>query len=83
MEESGLADVRAVMHPVFDVDVHRIPARKNDAEHFHYDIRYLCQADSRIPLTISDESHDLVWVPVTSILNYTEEQSMLRMVSKL
>ncbi len=83
VEESGLADVRAVMHPVFDVDVHRIPARKNDAEHFHYDIRYLCQADSRIPLTISDESHDLVWVPVTSILNYTEEQSMLRMVSKL
>ncbi len=83
VEESGLADVRAVLNPVFDVDVHRIPARKNDAEHFHYDIRYLCQADSRIPLTISDESHDLVWVPVTSILNYTEEQSMLRMVSKL
>jgi 8-oxo-dGTP pyrophosphatase MutT (NUDIX family) len=83
VEESGLTDVRPVMESIFDVDVHVIPARKNDAEHYHYDIRYLCQADSKIPLIISDESHDLVWVPVQSILNYTEEQSMLRMVSKL
>ncbi len=83
MEESGLTDVRAVSDEIFDVDVHLIPARKKDAEHYHYDIRYLCKADSRVPLIISDESHDLVWVPVQSMLNYTEEESMVRMLSKL
>jgi 8-oxo-dGTP pyrophosphatase MutT (NUDIX family) len=83
VEESGLTDVHPVMDGIFDVDVHAIPAHKNDAEHYHYDIRYLCQADSRIPLIISDESHDLVWVPVQSILHYTEEQSILRMVYKI
>lgn len=82
-EESGLAEVRPVSQEIFDVDIHVIPARKNEAEHYHYDIRYLCEADSRIPLTVSDESHDLVWVPVTAVLNYTEERSMLRMVSKI
>jgi 8-oxo-dGTP pyrophosphatase MutT (NUDIX family) len=82
-EESGLTDVRTVRDGIFDVDVHLIPARKNVAEHYHYDIRYLCYADSRIPLIISDESHDLVWVPIQSILNYTEEQSILRMVYKV
>ena len=82
-EESGLTDVHPVMEGIFDVDVHTIPAHKNDAEHYHYDIRYLCEADSRIPLIISDESHDLVWVPVQSILHYTEEQSILRMVYKI
>lgn len=82
-EESGLAEVRPVSEEIFDVDIHLIPARKNETEHYHYDIRYLCEADSRIPLTVSDESHDLVWVPVNAVLNYTEERSMLRMVSKI
>ncbi|MGE5316308.1 MAG: NUDIX hydrolase [Acidobacteriota bacterium] len=82
-EESGLKEVRAVSDSIFDLDVHLIPARKDEPEHYHYDIRYLCEADSRIPLTISDESHDLVWVPINAVLNYTEERSMLRMVSKI
>lgn len=82
-EESGLKTVRAVSNDIFDVDIHLIPARKSETEHYHYDIRYLCEADSRIPLTVSDESHDLVWVPVNAVLNYTEERSMLRMVSKI
>lgn len=82
-EESGLKDVKPISRDIFDVDVHVIPARKNETEHYHYDIRYLCEADSHIPLTISDESHDLVWVPVNSVLNYSEEQSILRMVYKL
>lgn len=82
-EESGLKDVRPLSTAIFDVDIHLIPARKTEAEHYHYDIRYLCEADSRIPLTISDESHDLVWVPLDGVLNYTEEESMLRMVDKL
>lgn len=82
-EESGLKDVRSLSDAIYDVDVHLIPAHKNDAEHYHYDIRYLCSADSCVPLIISDESHDLVWVPIQAMLNYTEEQSMLRMVYKL
>lgn len=82
-EESGLTDIHPVSGDIFDVDIHLIPARKTDPEHYHYDIRYLFEADSRNPVTVSDESHDLVWVPVKDVLTYTEERSMLRMVSKI
>ncbi|MBK5255346.1 MAG: NUDIX domain-containing protein [Vicinamibacteria bacterium] len=45
-EETGL-DLR--LHPTaprpFDVDIHKIPARKQDPEHEHLDLRYLFVAD--------------------------------------
>ena len=50
-EETGLVPR---LHPTaprpFDVDIHKIPARKVDPEHEHLDLRYLFVADPAEPL---------------------------------
>jgi len=81
-EESGLAAIRPVSDGIFDVDVHEIPERRGVAAHFHYDIRYLLEADRGQPLTVSSESKDLAWVPVDGVERYSREESLLRMVRK-
>jgi 8-oxo-dGTP pyrophosphatase MutT (NUDIX family) len=80
-EESGLA-VTALAAEAFDIDVHEIPARKSDPAHFHFDIRFVLQAREGEAFQVSDESHDLAWVPVQRLADYTNEESMLRMARK-
>ena len=80
-EESGIADIRLVRHEIFDLDIHVIPERKAEPEHLHYDVRYVVMAGSSDHV-VSDESHDLSWVPVERITDYTTEVSMLRMARK-
>jgi 8-oxo-dGTP pyrophosphatase MutT (NUDIX family) len=83
LEESGLKTIEPISTEIFDVDVHEIPARKNDPLHFHFDIRFLFEADDAEELIISDESNDLRWIPLNSIEKYTTEESVLRMVRKI
>lgn len=82
-EESGVKGIVAVTEKIFDVDVHTIPARKNEPEHFHYDVRFLFEADDTLPLLMSSESKDLAWIPLDRITDYTREESVLRMVRKI
>lgn len=82
-EESGLEDVRPVGEVIFDVDIHVIPARGDEAAHEHHDVRFLLEADRRAPLRITPESKALAWVPLDRVAELTEEESMLRMVRKL
>jgi 8-oxo-dGTP pyrophosphatase MutT (NUDIX family) len=61
-EESGLADLKLAASGIFDLDVHPIPARGEEREHFHYDIRYV--ATTRAPDSIAlneGESSELAW----------------------
>lgn len=81
-EESGLRDMQLLVPYIFDVDIHPIPARPHEPEHFHYDIRYVFQADRHAPLTISSESRELAWVALDEIETLTTEASVLRMVRK-
>lgn len=81
-EESGLTRLRPVSDRIYDVDRHRIPARGAEPEHWHYDIRFLVEADPDEPLCVSDESHDLAWVPIARMADYNAEESMLRMARK-
>ena len=80
VEESGL-EVRILSSRAFDLDIHLIPARKNDPQHYHYDVRFAFQAASRA-FHVSNESHALAWVPITELATYTTEASMLRMQRK-
>jgi 8-oxo-dGTP pyrophosphatase MutT (NUDIX family) len=80
-EESGLP-VRILRESIFDVDVHPIPARVDQPAHFHYDIRYLLQADRGMEFKVSSESKALAWVELTKIQEWTSEESMLRMAAK-
>lgn len=81
-EESGLAAVRAVTPEIFDLDRHWIPPRKTDPGHYHYDLRFMFEADPGEPLAISSESKDLAWVELSRVASLNPEESMARMVRK-
>lgn len=81
-EESGLTRLRLVSPAVFDLDRHWIPARREELEHWHYDLRFLIEADPSEPLVTSHESKSLAWVALSRIETYTTEDSILRMVPK-
>ncbi len=81
-EESGLHEVRFVTENIFDIDIHAIPARRDEPAHYHYDVRYLFEADRHAPLIVSSESKELAWVALDEIARLTQEESVLRMVRK-
>ena len=79
-EESGL-DVSCLSEHIFDLDIHEIPARKDDPAHYHYDVRFAFVAKTR-DYTVSEESHDLSWIQINDLERVTREESMLRMKRK-
>jgi 8-oxo-dGTP pyrophosphatase MutT (NUDIX family) len=81
-EESGLTRLRLVTAEIFDVDRHWIPERKGEAGHWHYDVRFLIEADVGEPLVITRESKELRWVELARMREFSVEESMLRMVRK-
>ena len=81
-EESGLSGLRLLPGGVFDVDIHTIPARPSEPAHLHYDVRFVIRAGVDEGYRVSEESHDLAWVPVTSLLASDVEPSMARMARK-
>ena len=82
-EETGLKKLKLLQPGIFDLDIHTIPARKDFPEHLHYDIRVIFEADSNEELLISDESHDLKWVPLNQLHEYTSNLSIQRMLKKI
>lgn len=81
-EETGLEGVSLVAEAIFDLDIHAIPARKSEPEHFHYDVRFLFEANDAVPLVVSEESNDLAWVGLHEVAALNNERSMQRMVAK-
>lgn len=81
-EESGLERFSAVSRHLFDVDRHLIPARKSDPEHWHYDLRFMIEADPEDSLLVSEESNDLAWIEIAEMETYNPEESMMRMARK-
>lgn len=93
-EESGVKELRffplhdlfdrePTLPTIFDLDIHRIPARKTEPEHLHYDVRYLAVTESDRPLIVSPESNELRWIPLTDAYGLTTEPSMHRQFDKL
>jgi 8-oxo-dGTP pyrophosphatase MutT (NUDIX family) len=85
-EESGMQDFREPSGDVppvpLDVDVHAIPARGSEPEHFHFDVRYLLIAAPGQSIVRSDESNDLRWVPAGRVEELSDEESLLRLARK-
>ena len=79
-EETGLA-VQPVSDGLFDIDIHPIPARGPEPEHAHFDVRFALVSRG-MDYTVSHESHDLAWVPLGRLHEYTDEESVLRMGRK-
>jgi len=81
-EESGISTLELVSSDIMDLDIHAIPARGNVPEHLHYDARFLFRATQNENYQVSEESHDLAWVEMEKIEEFTSEESILRMVHK-
>lgn len=85
-EESGMERFQVV--PIggrtlaLDVDVHAIPARGSEPEHFHYDVRFLLVAEPGQELVMSDESNDLRWFTHDELVAETDEDNLLRMATR-
>ncbi len=80
-EETGLF-VKPVDNRIFDVDVHLIPERKNEPAHYHYDIRFMLEADPMQAFQISTESKELRWVSLENVLMLNNSESIMRMARK-
>lgn len=79
-EESGLDDL--IVEPaIFDLDRHRIPARGEDAEHWHYDLRFVVRTTRSEDFAVSDESHALAWRPIADVAAHADA-SLARMAQK-
>jgi len=88
-EETGLVPR---LHPTaprpFDVDIHKIPARKLDPEHEHLDLRYLFIADPAEPLRGETGEGDptsepaLRWFRVEEALAMELDPGLKRMIRK-
>jgi 8-oxo-dGTP pyrophosphatase MutT (NUDIX family) len=81
-EETGASNLKLAKEGIFDVDVHLIPANSKDPAHYHYDIRFVFEADPKAELVINSESKDVRWVPVQEIVLLNDSESLMRMVRK-
>lgn len=82
VEETGLQPLEPVDHRIFDLDIHLIPDRGNVPAHYHYDVRFALQHNGDGVFTVSEESHDLAWVSLDQLSDYTKEVSLHRMAEK-
>lgn len=80
-EETGLAELE-VLQPLFDVDVHRIPAREADPEHLHFDVRALLRAKDWAFAAGSD-ALAARWLPLADAELLQTDESVRRAVRKL
>lgn len=80
-EESGL-EVELLSDGIFDIDIHAIPARKQDPEHRHLDIRFAMRVLDSEAFVVSPESIDLAWIEIADLASVTQEPTILRMGRK-
>lgn len=86
-EESGLRDLAFLstgeVPQILDLDIHEIPARKEDPCHLHFDVRYALQTASPENTLVSEESHALAWHSLEKAEELVTERSLLRLFAKL
>ena len=86
-EESGMVRFRFVpwsggeLVPL-DLDVHTIPARRDEPAHLHWDVRFLLQAEPGQQVVCSPESNELRWFTADELAQVTEEDSVRRLGAK-
>ncbi len=81
IEESGIPDLRIDPRPI-DVDVHPIPARRDEPEHLHLDTRFVVWAPPGAEPVCSAESHAVVWFGLDDLPRASTDDSVLRLVTR-
>ena len=80
-EETGL-EIAPLGGDIFDIDVHAIPEYWNTPSHFHYDIRFLFQADDAQAPILSSESRAVRWATLREAETLANSESVARMIRK-
>lgn len=80
-EETGLVELE-VLAPLFDVDIHTIPARKQDPAHQHLDLRLLLRARTTA-LEPTAEMQRWVWTPLAEVERMNTDESVMRVARRL
>ena len=81
MRAFGFVHWGAALVPL-DLDVHPIPARRDEPAHEHWDVRFWLRAAPGQDLVRPDEANDLRWVTVGELPQLTTEASVLRLPQK-
>lgn len=82
IEESGIADLTIDPEPI-DLDIHPIPARANEPEHLHLDVRFVVFAEPGARAAVSDESHALAWVSPAELDALHTDDSVRRLFRRV
>ena len=83
IEESGFREIKVLNETIFDLDIHKIQKTGPETSHFHYDVRFLLEADpNKESIVVSDESYDVAWIPIERVLELNPETSIHRMIEK-
>lgn len=80
LEESGLPEL-IVERRIFDIDAHTIPARGDEPEHTHWDVRFVIHCRGSEDFAVSAESLALAWVPVAEV-QQSPDASLRRMARR-
>jgi len=80
VEESGVEPAWLSPAPV-DLDVHRIPARADEPEHDHLDVRFLARAGEGARAQASEESNELRWFRWEELPALDLDPSLARLIA--
>lgn len=82
-EETGILRFEIPSTTIFDLDIHPIPERKDMPAHSHFDVRFLFYASMKEKIIVSEESHDVKWIPFGDVpIKSGHNTSILRMLEK-
>jgi 8-oxo-dGTP pyrophosphatase MutT (NUDIX family) len=81
-EESGIEGLRIDPRPL-DLDVHAIPARPGEPEHWHLDTRFLVLAPAGAIEALSDESLALRWFRPADLAGIPTDESVRRLFRRV
>jgi len=80
-EETGVKDLQ-VAEGVFDIDRHRIPTRRGEPDHWHYDVRYVVRAGQDDRFAPNHESLALAWRSVMEVADDISLDASLRRMAR-
>jgi 8-oxo-dGTP pyrophosphatase MutT (NUDIX family) len=81
-EEVGLTHVELLHEGIFDVDIHDIPALKDDPPHQHFDIRFLFISATDVVAAATDASA-VRWVALDAVADVQSDASVMRAVTQI
>ncbi len=77
-EESGIAGIEIDPEPI-DLDIHTIPARPGEPEHWHLDTRFVARAPRGAREVVSAESIELAWIGRDELAGLETDASVTRL----